>query len=79
MADIIEFPAKEKPVRKTKIKDVVVDEPQDKYEYLGLVKKFLTPYCYRDVLCGIMDKDYYDDLHPKLKAIVDSFYDFDKP
>lgn len=85
MGDIIEFPVKKQPPKplvikqrpKAKIKEVFVDEPRDRYEYLALVKKYLSFDCYKQILCGIMDKECYDDLHPKLKAIVDSFHTFE--
>ncbi len=39
-------------------------------------KEFLTEEDYRDVLCGIMDPEFYDSLEEDLKDIVDTYFHY---
>jgi hypothetical protein len=45
------------------------------YTYLMQCKDMLEEADYLDVLCGIMDREYYDILDPDLQDIVDTYYD----
>lgn len=50
--------------------------PQTGEEFLQVCKDTLTEEDYREILCAIMDGDYYVDLCNPLKKVVDSYYSF---
>lgn len=91
MTNVIQFPtvkqiAINQTVPKTGIKfrkkryniaGIEVDPPKDRFEYLELCKKFLSETKYRDVLCGICDKEIYNTIHPALQKLVDNYYMLD--
>ena len=52
--------------------------PQSGEEYLQVCKDTLPEDSYREILCAIMDGDYYVDLMEPLKKVVDSYYSFYK-
>lgn len=86
-AEIIKFPCPTKAeVKKNKrtpgikirfdipnIKGIPVKLPKDGFEYLSLCKQFLDPNEYKQVLCGVLDEEFYGTLRPELKNIVDYF------
>ena len=45
-------------------------------EYLALCKKDLEDEDYRDVLCGIMDVEIYNELDLDLQRIVETYYTY---
>lgn len=81
-AQVIKFPTKKKEIVDSRpiktIKGIDVKEPTNKFEYLDICKNFLGPFDYQDILCGIMDKEYYEELEPRLRKIIDAYYDFPK-
>jgi hypothetical protein len=58
------------------INGVVVEHPQTCYEYLLLCKRFLTDNDYREVLCAIMDLDYYNKAEKQIQKVVDAYREF---
>lgn len=58
------------------VKGVAVDEPTTKKEYLSICKSFLETEDYEEILCGIVDEEYYEAMEGALRRIVDSYYDF---
>jgi len=60
------------------IKGVPVKQPKTGKEYLEVVKQFIEPEDYIDILCGIMDKEHYDALEHQLQKIIDSYFSFKK-
>lgn len=56
------------------IDGVEVAKPDTAYDYQMLVKRFLVREDYEEVVLAIMDKEYYDDLDPALKNIVDHYF-----
>ena len=89
MTNIIQFPPiKELAVKQTTptktgikfrkkkytIAGVEVDPPVTRFNYLDLCKKFLPDDKYRDMLCGICDKEIYNNIHPSIKKLVDNYY-----
>jgi len=54
----------------------VVIKPTTSSEYLAIVKRFLEKDDYEEILCSILDKDYYDNAEDQLKSIVDFYYSF---
>lgn len=56
------------------IDGVEVPKPKTPYDYQMLVKQFLIRDDYEEVVLAIMDKEYYDDLDPPLKTIVDHYF-----
>lgn len=60
------------------IKGVPVKQPKTGKQYLDIVKQFIEPDDYMDILCGIMDKDHYDGLERPLQKIIDAYYSFKK-
>ena len=59
------------------INGVPVNEPKTGKEYLEVVKQFIEPEDYMDILCGIMDREHYDGLEPELQKIIDCYYGFE--
>jgi hypothetical protein len=91
-AEIINFPPikelvqKEVVTKKSGIKfrkkkytlcGVEVDPPNNRFDYLDLCKRFLPEDKYRDVLCGICDKEIYNTIRPTLQKLVDNYYMLD--
>jgi hypothetical protein len=58
------------------VKGVEVPEPRTKKEYLAICKSFLETEDYEEILCGIVDEEYYEAMEGALRRIVDSYYDF---
>lgn len=59
------------------VNGVPVKEPRNGREYLDICKQFLEEEDYRDILCGIMDKEYYNGLEEALRKIVNCYYAFE--
>lgn len=55
---------------------VPVEEPKTRQQYQNILKQFLEPEDYQDILCGILDKEHYDGLERPLQKIVDAYYSF---
>lgn len=64
------------PDHKFFINDIPVDEPKNRFDYLELCKRFLAEEPYREVLCAISDREYYEKVHPKLQNLVNNYYAF---
>lgn len=58
------------------IEGTPVVQPQCRQEYLNVVKMFLPEAEYVAVLCGILDKEYYNEIEYRQKVIVDRYYQF---
>lgn len=58
------------------VKGIEVQEPRTKREYLSICKSFLEKEDYEEILCGIVDEEYYNEMEGALRRIVDSYYDF---
>lgn len=58
------------------INGVPVDQPKTRKQYLNVVKQFIDPEDYMDILCGIMDKEHYDGLERPMRKIIDAYYSF---
>ena len=58
------------------INGVPVNEPKTGKEYLEVVKQFIEPEDYMDILCGIMDREHYDALERPLQKIIDAYFSF---
>ena len=56
----------------------LVTQPTSGVEYLFLCKESLTIDDYEEVLLSIMDEEYYQNADIQLKAIVDTYFKFDK-
>lgn len=63
--------------KKYTIAGIEVEAPKDRFDYIELCKRFLPEDKYRDVLCGICDKEIYETIHPALKKLVDNYYMLD--
>ena len=55
---------------------VMVPTPQSKTDYLVLCKKFLTEGAYIELLCSIMDKEYYRKADITIQRVVDAYFSF---
>ena len=84
MSNVVQFPAKKKIVDTSDftvigptIKGKPVKEPRNGKEYLDICKEFIDPEDYKDILCGIMDREHYDGLEPELQKIIDCYYGFE--
>ena len=53
-----------------------VYEPRTAEEYLGVCKNVLTEGDYRELLCAIMDIDYYSEAESALQLVVDCYRNF---
>ena len=53
--------------------------PRCKEDYLHLCKEFLEAEDYEQILCGIMDYEYYLGIDEKqIKVIIDCYFSFDR-
>ena len=84
MSNVVQFPAKKQIVDTSdfkvigpNIKGKPVKEPRNGKEYLDICKEFIDPEDYKDILCGIMDREHYDGLEPELQKIIDCYYGFE--
>lgn len=86
MAEIIAFPSKIKTNEDFVVGNNVVKAekslsdvptPRNKYEYLQICKEFLEENEYKDILCAIMDVEFYENLDSSYKKVVDSYYGLD--
>jgi hypothetical protein len=55
---------------------IPVEEPKTRKQYQDILKQFLEPDDYQDILCGIMDKEHYDALERPLQKIIDAYFSF---
>lgn len=53
-----------------------VIKPKTRADYLDIVKRFLQKDDYEEILCSIMDIEYYNNSEAPLRAIVDSYFSF---
>jgi hypothetical protein len=58
------------------IAGTIIQKPKTSNEYLYIVKRFVKPEFYEEIMCGILDSEYYDLLRPEQKAIVDNYYSY---
>lgn len=78
-AAILQFPNKNHTVSVDKTDDEWFDgikKPTNRVEFLAVCKMALTDDDYREILCGIMDPDIYDDAEKYIKGVVDAYYSF---
>ena len=47
--------------------------PRSAQEYLNIIKETLDEFDYPDILCAILDSDFYDKLDTELKTIVNCY------
>lgn len=71
MSEVIDFTPRREVVT---IGKEVVQKPRNADELLAICKRFLIDDDYRDILCGIMDLDFYAELEPDLKKLVDVYF-----
>jgi len=71
MADILNFPDRQKPINNV---PVIVHNIKNRKEYLMMCKEVLTEEDYFDVCRGILDDEYYEILDEPLKKIVSVYF-----
>ena len=76
MNNIVKFPTVERPSNHN-INGIPVKKPRNGKEYLDICKQFLEVEDYKEILCGIMDRQYYKELEKELQNIVDCYYAFE--
>lgn len=54
------------------------NRPKNPAHFLQMCKQVLVRSDYEDLLCGISDPAYYNDLEEDLKSLVDSYYEVRK-
>jgi hypothetical protein len=57
------------------LKGVPYVQPSCRNEYLAVCKDVLEPEDYKDILCAILDEDFYQKLEEPLQKIVRTYYD----
>ena len=70
MSNIVKFPSN----HFTKMHDMQENQSLNAHKYLRECKDTLDEGDYVDVLCGIMDPEYYDILDRDLQEIVETYY-----
>lgn len=55
----------------------MIDEPENRSEYLTMCKEELVKEEYEQVLCGILDREIYNNLDSSLKMVIDTYYELD--
>lgn len=58
------------------INDTRIIRPRNRKEYLDICKCFLYDGDYEDILCSIMDVEYYEKAELQLKRVVDCYFTF---
>ena len=58
------------------VNGIPVEEPKTRKQYQEVLKQFLEPEDYMDILCGILDKEHYDGLERPLQKIIDAYFSF---
>ena len=48
--------------------------PKNGKEYLEACKRVLERDDYLDILCGIMDQEFYNELDPVIQRVVDNYF-----
>lgn len=61
---------------KNNVVELFFNKPTTSYQYLEKCKTVLIEEDYTDILCGIMDKTYYEKLETELKDIVDAYFSY---
>lgn len=51
-------------------------KPKTRNEYLAICKQELDVETYEELMCGILDKEYYDRCDPEIQGIIHSYYSF---
>ena len=74
MGEIVSFPTKNKDDYIEVDDSDIIDEVVEKDVYLSRIKEFMKREDYEKVLCGILDKEIYDDLNETLQEIVDNYF-----
>jgi hypothetical protein len=69
MVEIIDFKSRKHSRENLKDRNV-----ETRREYLLLCQNVLLQEDFFDVVCGILDPDYYDDLEESLKDIADVYF-----
>jgi hypothetical protein len=54
----------------------IVTTPKTGIEYLFLCKEFLTTQDYEEVLCSILDQEYFNQAERQIQEIVKSYFSF---
>lgn len=52
------------------------EEPQTRQQYLNICKQFLLTEDYMDMLCAILDAEFYESSEPDIQNIVNAYYSF---
>lgn len=65
------------------IRDDLVDvggsmycRPKNRQEYLRICKDALAAETYEEILCSIVDKEYFDRCEPEIQSIIYNYYSF---
>jgi hypothetical protein len=69
MVEIIDFQSRKQSRENLQNRDV-----ETRREYLLLCQNILIQEDFFDLVCGILDPDYYDDIEESLKDIVDVYF-----
>lgn len=55
---------------------MMIEKPKTRRDYLALCKMHLEVFCYEEVMCSILDQEYYERAEPQIRKIVDAYYSF---
>lgn len=58
------------------IMDQTIRKPQTRQEYLKVCKRFMDEMMYEELLCSILDDDYYNRSEEEIQGIVRSYYSY---
>jgi len=51
-------------------------KPTTRQQYLNICKDSLPVETYEEILCSILDREYYDRCEPEIKEIIHNYYSF---
>ena len=63
-------------LKELKSPDMII-EPENRSEYITMCKEELIEAEYHMVICGIMDREIYQNLESSLRTVVDAYYELD--
>jgi hypothetical protein len=75
MSDVIDFYEQRKILRNQIeiVSGEFVDKPRNKKEYLRICKRYLETEDYENILCAILDEEYFEGLEESLQNVVNAY------
>lgn len=60
----------------TEVAGNTIRKPNSRSEYLKVCRRFLDDFMYEELLCSILDREYFDASNEQIQNIVESYYSY---